>query len=451
MLVSVSVEDSPFRSVQFRFTPQSEKELEPRAGVASFADLTTLPVIVELLPSSTVSEVSDIHPDLLVLASLLIVGQTKTASLELPVIPSESMVEVVREKFQIELETTGVATKGTSERVGSGVPGLAFSGGVDSCAALLLLPGDAVSIFMHRTSLGDSKKTLYNSSAALASVNALSSSAYRAAALRSNVENIRSPVGFPVDWSNSLPLVINADGLGLSSISFGTVLESATSLGKKKYSDMRSRTVYSRWAPVFTVAGVNMSLPVAGVSEVLTSKVVRERGAFMLPQSCVRGTPGEPCRRCFKCFRKMITEWALGGAAISEQDISRAAISREVSTRLKQSPIHHEIGLSWAVSKINSNNPVLDSLKARAAVFMEDYDGLNFLERPLDVNIDRYVPDDIRPSVRGKIVGLLGDPSAADLSVVESWDVEDAVASDAYQRGVSLTAEALHTLSEKAG
>lgn len=448
MLVSVSVEESPFRSVQFRFTPQSEKELEPRAGVASFADLATSPVIVELLPSSTVSEVSDIHPDLLVLASLLIVGQTKTASLELPVVPSESMIEAVRENFKIELETTCVATKGTSERVGSGIPGLAFSGGVDSCAALLLLPEDAVSIFMHRTSLGDSKKTLYNSSAAMASVNALSSSAYRAAALRSNVENIRSPVGFPVDWSNSLPLVINADVLGLSSISFGTVLESATSLGKKKYSDMRNRTVYSRWAPIFRVAGVNMSLPVAGLSEVLTSKVVRERGAFMRPQSCVRGTPGDPCRRCFKCFRKMVTEWALGGAAISDQDISRAATTREVSTKLKQSPIHHEIGLSWAVSQIHSNNPLLSALESRALVFIEEYDGLNFLERPLDVNIDRFVPGDIRRCVREKIVGSLGVPSASDLGVVESWDVEDAVAGDAYQRGVRLTSDALQALSD---
>lgn len=449
MLMSASVEDAPFRSVQFRFTPESEKELEPRAGVASFAGLAMSPVVVELLPGSTVREVADIHPDLIVLASLLIVGQTKTASLELPVIPSESMVEAVRERFQIELTTSAVATRGTSERVGSGVPGLAFSGGIDSCAALLLLPKDTVSMFMHRTSLGDSKKTLYNSSAAMASVDALSRGAYRAVALRSNVENIRSPVGFPVDWSNSLPLVINADGLGLSSISFGTVLESATSLGKKKYSDLRDRTVYSRWAPIFKVAGVNMSLPVAGLSEVLTSKVVRERGAFMLPQSCVRGTPGDPCRRCFKCFRKMITEWALGGAEVSEEDISRAAVTREVSTRLSQSPIHHEIGLSWAVLQITSSNCVISALKSRAAVFAASYDSLTFLERPLDVNIDRYIPDDIRPGVRETIFGLLGGPNAADLALVESWDVEEAVASDSYQRGISQTTEALHALSER--
>lgn len=451
MQVSVSVEDIPFRSVQFRFTPESDEELEPRAGAASFADLATVPVIVELLAGSTVSDMGDIHPDLIVLASLLIAGQTKATSLELPVVPSESMVEVVLRYFEIELKSSAVATRGTSERVGSGVPGLAFSGGIDSCAALLLLPADAVSIFMHRTSLGDSKKTLYNSSAAMASVNSLSGSAYRTAALRSNVENIRSPVGFPVDWSNSLPLVVNADTLGLSSISFGTVLESATSLGKKKYSDLRNRTVYSRWSPVFTVAGVDMSLPVAGLSEILTSKVVREQGAFMLPQSCVRGTPGDPCRKCFKCFRKMVTEWALGGAEISEQDISRAALTREVSARLKQSPIHHEIGISWAVSRIHSDNPLLNALRSRAAVFQEEYNGLDFLERPLDVNIDRFVPDDIRPGIRERIVELFGNSIAADLGIIESWDIDEFVAGLEYQRGVDLTIDALHDLSSETG
>lgn len=444
MQLSVSIEREPFHSVCMKFSPENGDDLSPRAGSATYDALRETPVIVELLPGSPVSSVSDLHPDLIALGALLVCGQLKVTDLSLPVRPSDAMADAAREHFKLELHGNGVQHP---PREFGDSPGLAFSGGVDSCAALLLMPMRTKSIFMHRFSLGEAKKTAYNANAALQSVAAVQRSARSAAVLRSNVETIRSPVGFPVDWSNALPLVFNADELDLASISFGTVLESASGLGKLKYSSLAKRTIYSRWAPVFQAAALSMSLPVAGLSEVLTSKIVRERGEFMLPQSCVRGEPGEPCRRCFKCFRKSLTEWALGGARMTDGDITFAATSREVSTRLRQVPIHHEIGFAWALANIESSNPLLRALKLRSDAYCDEYADLKFAETPYWHNFDLYIPVDLRNEVKTFAREAFGNEAAPGASLVERWDVQPVLESEGYKAGVSATIEELEVLS----
>lgn len=443
MRVSVSIENEPFHSLWMRFVPEGENDLKARAGTASYANLRDTPVITELPPGTRIQGASDIHPDLIALSALLVCGQMTVEKLHLPILPSAEMTAVARDRFGIEMTGSGARV---SSREKGGQPGLAFSGGVDSCAALLLMPPETTSVFMHRFSLGQPGRTAYNASAALRSVEALQASARRATVLRCNVETIRTPVGFPVDWSNALPLVINADALGLSSISFGTVLESASGLGKLKFSDLSRRTIYSRWAPAFDAAGLSMSLPVAGLSEVLTSKIVRERGAFMHPQSCVRGTPGEPCRRCFKCFRKSLTEWALGGPPMTEDQITTAVTSREVSARLKQVPIHHEIGFAWALANIQTENPVLNALQERSTAFVAACGGLEFVENPYWPNIDQFVPASLRFNVLAATIDAFGEPRAIGSQGVEEWDVQPILESTLYRSGVKATVAALENV-----
>ena len=436
MRVSFSVESDPFPSVWINFAPDSDAELEARAGTANYERLRETPVIVELLPGSQIRNALDLHPDLLALSALLVCGQLKVEQLHLPALPGPEMIKVARERFGVEMQGSEPEF---DPRTSGRNPGLAFSGGVDSCAALLLMPQDTVSVFMHRFSLGQPPRTAYNASAALRSVQALQSGARKAASLRCNVETIRSPVGFPVDWSNALPLVVNADTLELSSISFGTVLESASSLGKLRFSDLSSRTIYSRWAPAFGAAGLSMSLPVASLSEVLTSKIVREEGEFMFPQSCVRGTPGEPCKRCFKCFRKSLTEWALGGPPMTSDEISAAVTSKEVSMRLRQVPIHHEIGFAWAMENIETENAVLKALQERSNAFELACGGLGFVEHPYWPNLDEYVPANLRGEVLAATMNSFGGREPGMFHQVEEWDVQPILDSELYQSGVRAT------------
>lgn len=440
MIVSAEVVKAPFYALSLSFTPESESDLEARAGQVSFEGLRGTPVVTELLPQSGIASVEDIHPDLVALAALLVCGQTRTRSLTLPVNPSEAMTQVAREKFHVSMTGAGSA----ADRRAPGLhPGLAFSGGVDSCAALLAMPYSTASFFMKRFSLNGKLGGLYNDSAAVASTEALQRAGLRAAILRCNVETIRTPVGFPVDWSNALPLVVNADAADLGSISFGTILESASGLGKDKYSRLSERSIYSRWAPAFGAAGVEMSLPVAGLSEVLTSRIVLEEGGFMQAQSCVRGVPGSPCKHCFKCFRKSLTEWALGGSSVEADVLIQAVSTKEVNGRLRKVPIHHEIGLAWAASKVDSDLAILQALRRRADAISDALGGLQFLERPYWKNVDELVPPPLVDFVSTRLVSLFGKSVSRNDASVEAWNVDSFVGSAKYLEGVALTNAAL--------
>lgn len=444
MIVSTSVHQEPFPSLWMHFSPESDLDITPRAGTATFEELRTTPVLVELLPQSGRPSMEKLHPDLVALAAILVCGPLKVGQIKLSRKPSAALTKATKQHFGIEIHAPGAAAE---PRTGGPYPGLAFSGGVDSCAALLMLPRSTASVFMHRFSLEGGSRGLYNPSAALASVKAIQESGYRAATLRSNVETIRTPVGFPVDWSNALPLVVNADTLGLSSIAFGTVLESASSLGKYEYSQLGGRTIYSRWAPIFSIAGLDISLPVASMSEVLTSRIVLEKGAFMQPQSCVRGTPGSPCRRCFKCFRKSLTEWALYGTPRPSGEIESALASKEVNARLRQSPIHHEVGIAWAAMKIESDIPALRALRARAEAIAATAGGLDFMERPYWPNVNEFVPTSIRSTVSQRLEDEFGKARSTDTDRVEAWDVRPAISSPKYLDGLSATNHALDHLT----
>ena len=51
--------------------------------------------------------------------------------------------------------------------------------------------------------------------------------------IKSDLEYIRNPVGFPVDVANSSPAILIAQKMGFNSIAFGTILESAYGIGSK--------------------------------------------------------------------------------------------------------------------------------------------------------------------------------------------------------------------------
>lgn len=448
MKITYSIEQQPFESCWLRFELEDGDDISARAGSAQYDRLLSTPVVTELVSGGSLGMSDHIHPDLLTVAALLVCGQTRIKRLNVPNLPSYEMCRVVKERFGIDvISDDGVEGHSARRRAGS-LPGLAFSGGIDSCAALLLLPRQTVSVFMRRSHLEELPKSMYKEAAALDSLTAVATSGRAAVSLRSNVEVIRQPMGFPVDWSNSLPLVLNADALEIGSISFGTVLESAGGLGKYKYTNLSDRTIYSRWAPIFEVAGIDMSLPVSGLSEVLTSKLVREHGQFLKAQSCVRGEPGKPCGRCFKCFRKSITEAALSGDKFSSDQVSAFFRSQEIRRRIVQSPIHHEIGLAWALSRIPHAGGIMEALGARAKVYCDQFDGLDFLERPFLPNIEAYVPVSIRASVIDRVVEWLGEPNSLDISLVQSWDVSAILESPEYIAAVDNTVSRLAKVSE---
>lgn len=376
----------------------------------------------------------EMHPDLYGLACLLVFGPFTGENITLDKAVSSTFAEVVFKNLH---KTIGPVDSGVSPRQ---VPqgsrdGVAFSGGVDSCAALFLMPKNSVPIFLKRSGPNVSEDQVYRADAALHTCHAVSKAGYDTRILGTNLELVRDPIGFPVDWANSAPSVLHADQLKLRSIAFGTVAESAFFLGHNHFSDPKSRVIYKAWAPLFDAVGLPICLPVAGLSEVATSRLAIECLPEWFPQSCVRGQVGQPCMMCFKCFRKTLLEARITGKEVPLKHFDIAKKSREVARRLLAQPIHHEDGLAYSVhGKYDYNHDVYQALKLKTSAMHSYGKGLSFLERFYPAGY-QYVPNFVRDEFRAKLRQHVDEMSPEDINIVENWNLDSLVHDERYREG----------------
>ena len=226
-------------------------------------------------------------------------------------------------------------------------PGLAFSGGADSTACLLTMPKNTLSVFMDRPLR--KKTSLYNKSAAYATIEHAQDIGFEVLEISCDVEYMRSPLGFPTDLVPSLPLIAIASQQNIDSIAFGTVMESAYRIGHEKARDYASSHHYRLWGSFFAAVGLPLYLPVAGVSEVGTSKIVRDSTFHHYTRSCIRGKWPNACENCWKCFRKNMIEEKFNTGLVSEQYLAQSLGIKEVKLKLQKWPVSHENVLAWAL------------------------------------------------------------------------------------------------------
>jgi len=177
------------------------------------------------------------------------------------------------------------------------VIGLAFSGGVDSTAALQLLPGDTAAVYCERDGI---PTRLFDQRAQLAFCHEIG-----AETVQTNFELIRTKHGLPPGYSTArgmgVPLVLLAEHLRLAGVAYGAVLDDTI------FPHGTYRPLTAGWRDRqarFAAAGLHCLSPAIGCSEVITCRIV-ESGPFAdLCQSCIRGGSGAPCGACYKCFRK---------------------------------------------------------------------------------------------------------------------------------------------------
>ena len=60
---------------------------------------------------------------------------------------------------------------------------------------------------------------------------------YDVQVISTNLEYIRTPVGFPTDLANAIPAILLSEFLNLDSLAFGTIMESGFGLGHSKFID----------------------------------------------------------------------------------------------------------------------------------------------------------------------------------------------------------------------
>ena len=361
----------------------------------------------------------EIHPDLIALSVILMCHPFVGSELHFPLGVSkrfkDTMSKVVSRYNFISPDNEAIEPRGAKENY---FPGLAYSGGVDSTAALSVMPRKTVPIFMNRPLNG---KTLYNPEAALTSCKLLKELGFDAKIVDCDVEYMRNPVGFPTDLSHSIPAILLADYLMLDSISFGTVMESAFGIGHEKFRDYGSGSHWRFYGSIFKAAGIPIGMPVSGVSEVGTSIIAGLSPLGWLSQSCIRGTWNNPCENCWKCCRKGLLNEALGMDEIGRSGISRLFTSNEVQKKVSCLPISHENVIEYAIQKLGDmGGDTFSLIRDR----IDRGTNLEFLERWYSPSID-YVPEKYRREIKERILSYLRPMGKKQEVFVEKWDMSD--------------------------
>jgi hypothetical protein len=303
--------------------------------------------------------IDDVHPDHLALIALLVCHPFTQQKITIPWGVSNRFAESCSKisKYEVRFEHTNAQPYNTS----NGRPALAFSGGADSTASLLVMPKNTLSVFMDRPL--KRKASMYNKSAAYATVKHAQKEGFEVLKLQCDVEYVRQPLGFPTDLVPSIPIITLAASHNIDSVAFGTVMESAYRIGHEKARDYANSHHYRFWGRMFAAAGIPLYLPVAGVSEVGTSIIVNATSFHDYTRSCIRGEWPKSCEQCWKCFRKNMLDAKISGKPISEDYLHSGLLIPEVQKKMNAFPVSHENVLSWAL--FGTENKTSQLLKDR--------------------------------------------------------------------------------------
>lgn len=183
--------------------------------------------------------------------------------------------------------------------------GLSFSAGVDSTAAMLLLPEDTPLVYVQRDGIEDGILKQEN---ALRMIKKLKRDGRKVINVKTNFEIIRTKFGLQVGYSTTIgmgvPLILLGDYLDLGQISFGKVFDDQY-FPKGVFRDYTKDYIYRQ--KLLNDCGLEGFYPTVGCSEVITTEIVDKSKYSKYAISCLRSSiEGQQCNNCFKCFRKNI-------------------------------------------------------------------------------------------------------------------------------------------------
>lgn len=319
----------------------------------------------------------------------------------------------------------------------SSKPALALSGGVDSVAALAIMPEETVSFFLDRPI---KKGSLYDKDAAHMSCKELGELGHNVVMVETDLEYLRKPVGFPVDVANSSPAILLAGEFALDSIAFGTIMESAYGIGSRIYRHYPNGSHNRLWGTLFQAVGLPLNLVVAGMSEVATSKIMIEHEIGPLSQSCIRGKWESPCLNCWKCFRKSLLDSTLRKEEIDDVLLDKLFNIEEAKHHLRGFPIKHENVLSYICERYDGDHKLMSLLKRRVRANKSD---LKWLESWNPESMELIFPK-YRDEVVSKIVRLIPTMDDFQINKMKNWDMAEMLQSQEFK---SLSEELDATLS----
>ena len=374
--------------------------------------------------------ISDIHPDHLALGIILSVNPFVGESLHINLPVSEEFRIASKSISRYKLIYPQAVSSQYKPKPDSR-PGLSFSGGADSTAALLLMPKNTLSVFMDRPL--KKFRSLYNKSAAYATVDYAKSSGYEVKKIYCDVEYVRNPIGFPVDLTPSIPLVLMARKYNLDSIGFGTVLESAYRVGHEHSREYSTSAHYRVWGKLFNAAGLPLYLPVSGISEVGTSNIVLNSPFYEYTRSCVRGSWPKSCGNCWKCFRKHMVEDRLLCKNVDDISLSKWFKVKEVKRKLSAWPVSHENVLSWSLQGDNTSGKLKEQLLSSLEGSERD---MSFLTHWYPNSLE-LVPEKYREHTKKSILNYMDEMDQKDLPQITNHKMTDWLNSETSKKAKS--------------
>lgn len=361
-----------------------------------------------------------VHPDLIGLATLLLCQPFTNRTVRLPIGVSPHFAQQVSAGMRRDVSPIdpGLSPR---EAPSDGVPGLNFSGGVDSFAALAVLPANTQLFFLDRVK-PEGTNTMYTAAAVYHAIQVLEERHDRHVwRVPTDLEYLRTPVGFPMHISNAVPLVLLADRFRLNAQGWGTVLESAYRIGGSSFIDYTRLQHYKDHRLLFDAVGLPYVQSVAGVSEVGTTMIEARSPYAGLAQSCLRGQPGQPCLRCKKCFRKELLARVLDGRRIDDGLVDELLASKEVCKYVTSVPIKHENVVAYIMARYKGAHPAMRHLRSRVA---RRRDSLDWLARRYRPAAD-LLPETYRGEIEAALDRYMPPMTADDEERLRAWNIED--------------------------
>ncbi len=240
---------------------------------------------------------ADTHPDLVRVASAFLVGRW----------------------------IHGTLADWTPSRPPGSRPGLAYSGGTDSTAALLVMPPSTALAYHER----DFPSQLRHHNAHRMFTEAERRWGRSVIRVRSDHELIRTHfghrLGFSEDMAVMAHLLLLGDYLDLDSVGVGTNLCGSYFEQGMRWRDFADSGLCQTLAPRLASIGLGMFWAVAGCHGTLSQQIMVREGLEDVALGCVRGA-GEPCRTCINCFR---TDARLGRALRLSREVRRKVLQTD--------------------------------------------------------------------------------------------------------------------------
>jgi len=227
--------------------------------------------------------------------------------------------------------------------------GLSYSAGTDSTAAAIVMPENTILAYHRRsyTSLLDHR----NAERMIKHMK--QDRGKEVVLIDSNHELIRTfhnkQMGFSSDFASGSHLILLADYLDLAGIAFGMPIDNTWLWKGRKFRHFQKSEFFQYWKNRFLDAGLELYLPIAGVSEAGAMIICEKYGVTPFLNSCMRGDGLEGCGRCWKCFHK-------NGPLGRPFDID----SHEISTFLQRRPMPTTTHALWALQTMNYGHKVPD-------------------------------------------------------------------------------------------